>query len=188
MGLSWTLSKVLPFALMFILGLVLFYSMRKKVTTKLLKSLAFILIPIPVSIYFAINPIYEGDFTNEFKVGQKTEHCNELKEGHLAIITIPGCIFCYKSLDDLKTMKNRVGSNEKLDFIVCSKDSATLDWYKEKSNDQINISLAQNLSAMAELAGGRYPCFVFVLNSGETRIWSNNGFGVMAKDWIEDNL
>ena len=109
-------------------------------------------------------------------------------QSHLAIITIPGCIFCYKSLDDLKTIKARVGSNDKLDFIVCSKDSSTLDWYKEKSNNEINISLAQNLSAMAELAGGRYPCFAFVLNSGEIRIWSNDGFGVLAKDWIEDNL
>ena len=188
MGLSWTMSKVSPFVLMLILGIVLFYIVRRKLTKKLLKSLAFVIIPIPIVIYFAISPIYEGDFTNEFTIAQKSEARKELKDGHLAIITIPGCTYCYRALDNLKIIKDRVGSKDKLDFIVCSKDVSTLDWYKEKSNNEINVSMAHNISAMSELAGGRYPCFAFVLNSGETRIWSNDGFGVMAKDWIEDNL
>lgn len=149
---------------------------------------SFAILPIPVLIYFLMNPIYEGDFSNNFRIEQKSEAYKELKGGHLAIITIPGCKFCYGALDNLKIIKDRVGSSDKLDFIVCSEDEETLEWYKEKANNEVKVSLAKDPNALMKLAGGTFPCFAYVSNSGEIRLWSNDGFGVMAKDWVENNL
>lgn len=187
-GFSWTLSKSLPFILMLVLGVLLFYIIRRKVSKRWIKISSFALIPLPIIIYFLLNPIYEGDFSNNYSIEQKTEDYKELKSGHLAIITIPNCPYCYEALDNLKVIKGRIGSNAKLDFIVCSTDTSSLDWYKEESSNQVNFSLAKNPEALMKLAGGTFPCFAFVSNSGEIRLWSNDGFGVMAKDWVEDKL
>ena len=187
-GLSWTLSKIIPYTLALILGLVIFYIVRKKSRKKVIRNLSFAIIPIPIVIYFLVNPIYEGDFANSFKAVQKTEKYKELEVGHLTIITIPGCPYCEESLDNLIIMSERIESNVKLDFIVCSDDSSTMNYYKEKSGEKINISLAQDPNALSVLAEGSFPCFAFLMKSGEIRLWSNDGFGVRAKDWIESRL
>ena len=68
LGFSWTLSKVLSYILFLIVGIILFLMFRKRVRSRVGKMLLSLIIVVPFAIYFAINPIYEGDFSNDVKV------------------------------------------------------------------------------------------------------------------------
>jgi len=187
MGLSWTLSKVLPFVVMLVLGVILFYFSRKFFTKKWLRYASILFIIIPASIYFSLAPIYEGDFMNSYVTEKVGENYLELKEGHLSVITIPNCPYCSESISKLKRMQSRTSSGE-IDFIVCTSDSLNLGMYQEISDDKLNIVLADNIDEMSKLAEGRFPTFVYLNSKGELRKWSNENFGVGALDWVEAKL
>ena len=77
-GLSWTMSKVLPYLIMILVGIVL-WIIAKKILKSINKYLRWMLLLVifvlPFLIYFMISPIYEGDFTNDsIEVEQSAEN------------------------------------------------------------------------------------------------------------------
>lgn len=187
-GFSWTMSKILPFVILLLFGVILCFVIRKVSSKKWIRLSAFLLILLPVTIYFVLNPIFEGDFSNEFKTEKVADDYKELERDNLTVITIPHCKFCSQAIDAMLTVTDRISSKKKINLIVCSSNLADLKEYKKKSKSKLNVKLAKNVSAMVLLAGGKFPAFVFTDKSGEMKIWSNEGFGVTAKDWIEAKL
>lgn len=151
---------------------------------KWLRILLLLIIPIPFGIYFIINPIYEGDFSNNSR--SEKGNYSELKSDRLTVLTIPGCPYCYESIADLKRIKERTGVDS-IDFLVVTGESSNLDWYKEEANDQLNIQMISSESELVALARGTFPTFVYT-DGEEVTIWDNSGFGVIAKDWIEEKV
>lgn len=182
------MSKSLPFVLMLVLGILLVYLIRRKLKKRWMRNASFVLLLLPVVIYFIVNPIYNGDFSNDFRVENVDSTTKEIKKGTLTVITIPGCPFCLESIPTLKIMKDRVESKKDINFIVCSSQRSDLKKYKAESKGKLKVKLAKNIDAMAKLAGGSFPAFVYTSKSGEMTVWSNDGFGVVAKDWVEEKL
>lgn len=186
-GMSWTMSKVLPYLIMVLVGIVLWIIAKRllKSINKFLRwgllLLAFI---IPFGIYFSISPIYEGDFSNNSIEVSRSDTNAELNGKKLVVITIPGCPFCLEAIDQLLIMKGRVPKIE-IEYIVCGSDSTSLDWYKEKAGSDIAVKLADNKEEMAKIAQHAFPTFVLVDNNHPLKTWSNNSFGVFAKDEVE---
>lgn len=186
-GLSWTMSKILPYLAMILLGIVLWIIAKKllKSVNKYLRLILLLVVFIaPFLLYFVQSPIYQGDFTNNGTLVDQTDATAELTGKKLVVITIPGCPFCYEAIDQLRVMKDRVPALE-VEYIVCSSDSTTMDWYQEKGGDFIAVRLAENKDEMAKLAQHAFPTFVLVDNKKALKTWSNDSFGVFAKDEVE---
>jgi thioredoxin-related protein len=186
-GLSWTMSKVLPYFIMILVGIVLWIIAKKllKSLNKFLRwALLLVIFLMPFGIYFSISPIYEGDFSNNAIEVMRSDANAELTGKKLVVITIPGCPFCLQAIDQLLVMKKRV-PNIEIEYIVCSSDSTTVDWYKENAGDDITVRLAVNSEEMAKIAQHAFPTFVLVDNNHPIKTWSNDSFGVFARDEIE---
>ena len=185
LGLSWTLSKALPYGLMLILGAVLFFAFRRKLKRSWLKWLNSLVLLIPFAAYFAMNPIYEGDFSNESRE-MKAEMSFGLKKNELTLLAIPGCPFCAESIQDLNKIATRTGV-DRINFVVFTSDQEMLKPYAKLAESQIEMSVEEDFSLYATITQGRFPTFVYS-DGSSLRIWSNNGFGVRAKDWLENEL
>lgn len=187
-GLSWTLSKMLPYLLMIIIGVILFVFLRLSNKTWI-KYSSFTLLFIPFGIYFMISPIYEGDFSNNFVDQKYNPDFTVLERGQMTIISIPNCPFCYQSISLMKRIEARVNKELNVNFIVCSDRKNDLDLYKDIAGKNVNVILGENNSTeLMNLARNQFPTFVYVNKSGDIRIWSNDNFGAPARDWLEENM
>lgn len=78
-------------------------------------------------------------------------------------------------------------SNLRIRYIVCSSENKDLAVYKNEINGAFAIENANEPKKWAKFVNGRFPSFVYV-NNAKVQIWSNDGFGVIAKDAIESSL
>jgi hypothetical protein len=95
-GLSLTLNKKIPYILslvgVFLSAFIISKSKRN------IRILRFVIWIIPFGTYFAFNPIYEGDFSNNYSILDKKELPTSIASGELVIIAISGCPFCFESI------------------------------------------------------------------------------------------
>lgn len=186
-GMSWTMSKILPYLITIVLGLILWIIFKKVLRriNKYIRWVALLAIFVsPFCLYFLISPIYEGDFTNNSIEVKRTVANSELNGEKLVVIAIPGCPYCLEAIDKLLVMKKRVPEMS-IEYVVCSADSTSIDWYKEKGGDMISVRLAENEEEMAEIAKHTFPTFVLIDNDHPLKTWSNDSFGVFAMDEVE---
>jgi hypothetical protein len=189
-GFSWTISKALPYILSIVLGLILLFLFRKAFKKKaLLKwSLRLVLLVLPFALYFAYSPIYQGDFSNAGEEIERDPALAELTGDKLIVIAIPGCPFCLEAMDRMHLLHDRAPELQ-IEYRVCTSDSSALNWYREKAGDAIQVTLADSVIAMSELAQHSFPTFILV--KGDKRPlkrWSNDSFGVAALDEVELSL
>lgn len=187
-GFSWTMSKALPYGIMVLSGVLLTFIIARFL--KLKGALRYVLLTtaslIPFTVYFVVHPIYEGDFANNGKKLSSDISYDDLSEEGLYMISIPGCPYCYESLDVLLMLQRRVGDG-KVKMLICSSDSGSIEWYEEKVKSEFPIQLAVDRDDLANLAGGRFPAFV-LRTGNELKIWTNSEFGVRALDEVEGKL
>lgn len=183
LGLSYTWSKLLPYILMTIVGILIGVFLFKRSKSLLTKILSIIIIGIPFGVYFAVNPIYQGDFSNESRIVGHTAETSELNGNKLVVISMPGCVFCKESVERLKEVK-KYDENIEIEYVVTSSDTSTLDFYNDVIQGAFPLRLAENPEAMLNLAQGRFPSFVLVNESKPMKIWVNNTFGVRALDEV----
>lgn len=187
LGLSYTWSKLLPYLLMTILGIAIGIYVFRKGKTTLMKIAAFVIMIVPFGIYFAVNPIYQGDFTNESRIVNRTADMDELTGEKLVMIAMPGCPYCMQAIDLLKALKKQ-HPEVQIEFIVTSSEPANLEPYTKKINGAFPSRAATNPEAMAKLAEGRFPSFVLVDEEDPFEVWNNNTFGVCALDEVVDSF
>ena len=86
-------------------------------------------------------------------------------------------------------MKEFLARNSKLRirYIVCFSENKDLAVYKKEINGAFAIENTNDPKKWAKFVNGRFPSFVYV-NNAKVKIWSNDGFGVIAKDAIESSL
>lgn len=195
-GFSWTFSKMLPYLLLVVSGVFMFISKMFSVSAikflvPKLPAVKFLLYFIyllgPFTIGFAINPIYEGDFAMDGTEIAESISLKEFKNADLVVITIPGCPFCFESITDLKKIQARKPSM-KIHFVVCSTEKSSLSYYKKEIDGAFKCSLASDAEKMMQLAEGTFPTFVLIKDKKAVSKWSNNQFGVRAKDLIEGEI
>ena len=97
-GLSWSISKMLPYVICVLLGLCFVLLFRRIAFRNrwLNRISSFILFVLPFSIYFALYPIYEGDFSNQ---GSKPSSRIQFPSSKtLTVIVLPDCPYCFQSI------------------------------------------------------------------------------------------
>lgn len=187
LGLSYTWSKALPYLILIILGILIGTMLFKRSKSLGMKIASLVTIVIPFVIYFAIHPIYQGDFSNNSRIIAPSEELAELSGKKLVVISLPGCGFCKQSVAQMKEVKAR-NKNIAVEYIVASSDSSSLAFYQEVIKGEFPLTLAQNPEAMGIAAEGRFPCFVLVDNDKPMQAWNNNTFGVAALDVVVNSF
>ncbi len=182
MVFNWTLNKIIPYILTFIGGVFLSYIISK--SKRKIRFTRFFIWVIPFGIYFVLYPIYEGDFSNNYREVSLEKGLVTSNENQFIVITIPNCPFCMASIQTIKEIKQRV-PNMKIKYIVCSRDKSSVNLYKQQINGFFPISSTKNPMKWSKVCQGKFPCYVLITKSN-IRIWSNDNFGTLAKDEIEN--
>lgn len=190
-GHTWTFSKIFPYTLLVIFGVLLAFFTTKstfihKISKKWLKIFVIIIVfVLPFTLGFALNPIYEGDFSlNGEKITKNLSPLDFEKDG-ITVIAIPGCHFCFESIEKLKKIKKR---NPKLsiNFVVCCDEKKLLTDYLKEVNGAFTVCNSKNPMELAKMSNHIFPSFILVKHKQLVYSWSNDQFGVRAIDFIEN--
>jgi hypothetical protein len=186
-GLSWTVSKLLPYIVLIINGLFLFFQIKKLNFNSILKIISCsIILILPFTIGFSLNPIYEGDFSKEGSSVKTIYSPTDFINDGLTVVTIPDCPFCFGAIEKLKIIKSR-NPKLKIDFVVCSTNKQYIKNYIEEIDGKFSIRLANNPEELAKTSGFRFPTFFKVEKKKPIYMWSNDQFGVRAIDEFESS-
>jgi hypothetical protein len=187
LGLSWTFSKILPYFILGLSGVLLFMQFIKINFNKFLKLIiGSIILLLPFLIGFILNPIYEGDFSKQGASIKTNFSPKDFKNNGLMVVTIPDCPFCFGAIEKLKILKRR-NPQLKIEFVVCSTNKQSIQNYIKEINGEFSIRLANNLENLAKTAGFKFPAFIKVQNKKPIYKWSNDEFGVRAIDDFESS-
>ena len=158
-GISWTISKLLPYIFQGILGIAFFMLLNKLTYKPIIKQIIrSISLVLPFALGFLLHPIYDGDFSKIGSTIHKNSSKNEFTQNGLAVVTIPDCPYCFGAIQKLKLLKKR---NPKLhiEFIVCTSKKEYIENYTKEINGLFQIRLAKNPQELAKTAGFRFPMF-----------------------------
>lgn len=185
-SVSWSFSKVAPYLTLLLGGLLIALFFRKNTRMpKTLKTVLFwIILIIPFVIGFILNPIYQGDFGKKGKEITQQNNLIDFLNADLLVIAIPGCPFCHQSITSLKLLKKR-NPNLRIRMVICDSEEKELMPYIEAIDGAFDLQLASSGDSLARVAGYSFPAFILVKNDVPTEKWSNDQFGVGAKDVIE---
>lgn len=189
-GYTWTFAKILPYATLVIAGFILAFSIFKSpFIHKILKKWIRVFIIVfgfvfPFTLGFALNPIYEGDFSLDGEKITKNLSPLDFETDGITVIAIPGCHFCFESIEKLKKIKKR---NPKLSihFVVCSEEKNMLIDYLKEVNGVFTVCNSQNPTELSKMSKHIFPSFIMVKHKRPVYSWSNDQFGVRAIDFIE---
>jgi hypothetical protein len=185
---SWVAARLIPYALFLLFGLLVSAIIVRKFHFKGHVRVLFLLsIPlVSLSVYFAIFPIYQGDFSNASQQFARSAQMKELKTNRLIILSLPGCPYCIESMERMRIVKQR-HPNMTIEYKVCHGDSASLLWFKKYGKKEFEYSLASNIKMTSKLAQGLYPSYVLP-NKSFLKVWSVEQFGLSAIDEVEESL
>ncbi len=188
-GLSWTLSKLFPYIVCVLLGLLLMYiflKLSRKAARPVRIIVALILLITPFIIGFSTHPIYTGDFSNNSTAVTDSDNADLQKDG-LVVITIPGCPYCLGTIPKLKKIKERYPQIP-IRYVVCTSDASNLESLREEADGKFEVEMARDKQALAKVTSGTFPGFVMVESGKPVCYWSNDNFGVRAIDKVESTF
>ena len=190
-SLSFTLSKVVAYFLFIVLGLILaFVFLRRTKNSRIEKVvkafIALVLFVAPFLIYFAIHPIYVGDFSNNsYAVESKIDFP---KGKQLTVIALANCPYCIQSIETSKLLKKKSPSM-KIEYWVLSTDLKDKIKYQKLVGKTAKVRLkGRDSQELSVLAKGSYPTFVLSDQKRASKAWNNDSFGVIAMDEVRQGF
>lgn len=130
----------------------------------------------PVLIYFAINPIYQGDLADLSYHPKTSMSLGDAKK--LVVIALPGCKYCSESTQHMKGISSY--TNVPIEYWVLGSDSADLKTYNALVGSSIRCRLKPNLSEVLPITEGSFPTYVLIDQGKIKKAWHNDAFGVRA--------
>ena len=186
LGFSWTAAKLIPYLMMALLGFILVYTFHRKIQHRVKKWLSMaILCLLPFGAYFAIYPIYQGDFVNvHFQPKQLEKFPSKLT---LTIVVLPSCPYCHETI---KLMNHLNKSYPKLHirYVVVAESKQTIHAFRSKLNPQIDVQTSKKPKDWIIMAQGGFPCMILSNNKNIIYAWENGQFGVRAIDDVINRL
>ncbi|RYM32876.1 hypothetical protein ERX46_12525 [Brumimicrobium glaciale] len=187
--LSFTFSKILPYMLeFFAVCLIIFNVYRQYLmgTSLTIRRLVSILILFGGSgIAFAVNPIYEGDFSHQYReISLAGENADTFQHG-LTMIALPGCPFCFEKLEEMKRVK-AIYPTLPMYVLVINDDELAAESYREASEGMIEVALFPESTLLRTIIQDGYPNLMYKPGENGSQLinWSNSGFGSASWDYI----
>jgi len=193
LGLSWTLSKLLPYVIFIGLGSVaaFIFLKKSKVKKKLRWFISLIILVLPFAFYFIFSPIYQGDFSNSGYTVSSENRFPDKKQ--LTVYVLSNCPYCIQATTTLKNMLfhnkrihleiNVIGNhmNDKIKYQRLINQMGDVSLYKK--GDSL---VREPIKAMLKLTKGEFPTYVLSENGQAVKAWHNDRFGVRAMDEIDE--
>jgi hypothetical protein len=148
--------------------------------------IALVLFVAPFLIYFAIHPIYVGDFSNNsYAVESKIAFP---KGKQLTVIALANCPYCIQSIETSKLLKKKSPSM-KIEYWVLSTDLKDKIKYQKLIGKTAKVRLkGRDSQELSVLAKGSYPTFVLSDQKRASKAWNNDSFGVIAMDEVRQGF
>ena len=192
LGLTWTMSKLLPYILFLIIGIsfsIIFYKKFKLLKPlKIFISLAILVLPF--LLYFVYSPIYQGDFSNSWYTISSESRFPDKKQ--FTVYVLPNCKYCVSSTATLKAM---IRKNKGINLVVrvmghtvddSLKYVKLMDKLGTISMNSSNNSLERvQIKEIISITQGEFPTFVLSKNGKAIKAWHNDSFGVRAMDEVD---
>jgi hypothetical protein len=192
LGLTWTMSKLLPYILFLLIGIsfsIIFY--RKFKLLKPLKiTISLAILVFPFLLYFVYSPIYQGDFSN---VGYTMSSENRFPDKkQFTVYVLPNCKFCVSSTAIIKEM---VRKNKGINVVIRVMGHSVNDSLKYVKlldnlvpvtmNSSHNSLERVQLKEVISITQGEFPTFVLSKSGKAIKAWHNDRFGVRAMDEVD---
>jgi glutaredoxin len=182
LGLSWTLSKLIPYLLMVLLGFIFVYTFHSRIEHKLKKWAFMSLIGLlPFTVYFAIYPIYQGDFSNTFFSPEQLDAFPQ--EQTLSVVVLPSCPYCHETVSFMNELIKREPSLY-IRYVVVAETKGMLKDFRSKLDKRIDVIISSNPKNWITMAHGGFPCMILSQKGKVIHAWENDYFGVRAIDEI----
>ena len=183
LGVSFTISKFLPYLLTILIGIVSSILIHKHISaSKFIRIIVIILITaLPFGIYFSIYPIFEGDINSEGVVIRKNLDLPKNKD--LLIIALADCPFCIQSQKTIKIIHQK-NKRIKAEYIIENGTKQDSIRYARMLNGFASCRTMKNSIPLLQSIQGSFPSFILVRKGKLNKVWSNNTFGVRAWDEV----
>ena len=182
LGFSWTASKLIPYILMSILGFVSVYTFHNRIQQKWKKWIVMTILAIlPFGIYFAIYPIYSGDFVNNHYSPEKLSSFP--KKTLLTVVVLPGCPYCHETIRFMNELLERE-PRLNIRYMVVAETNAPLLPFRKNLSKRINVEKSPKPKDWSVMAKGGFPAMILSENHQIVHAWENDQFGVRAIDEI----
>ena len=191
LGLTWTMSKLLPYILFLIIGIsfsIIFYKKFKLLKPlKIFISLAILVLPF--LLYFVYSPIYQGDFSNSgFTVSSENRFPDKKQ---FTVYVLPNCKYCVSSTATLKAM---IRKNKGINLVVRVMGHTVNDSlkYVKLMDNLVPVTINSSNNSIEKvqvkefftITQGEFPTFVISKNGKAIKAWHNDNFGVRAIDEV----
>ena len=191
LGLTWTMSKLLPYILFLIIGIsfsIIFYRKFKLLKPlKIFISLAILVLPF--LLYFVYSPIYQGDFSNSgFTVSSENRFPDKKQ---FTVYVLPNCKYCVSSTATLKAM---IRKNKGINLVVRVMGHTVNDSlkYVKLMDNLVPVTINSSNNSIEKvqvkefftITQGEFPTFVISKNGKAIKAWHNDNFGVRAIDEV----
>ena len=182
-GLTFTASKFLPYFLAVFLGFFFSKLLYRHISaSKIIRILFITLITIlPFGIYFAINPIFQGDFSNEGVLIKKKLELP--KNNDLLIIALADCPYCIQSQETVKLIHQK-NTKIKAEYLIVNGTKQDSIRYARMLLGFASCRTVKNSIPLLQSIRGSFPSFILVQNGRLKKVWSNNTFSVRAWDEV----
>lgn len=186
LGFGWTAAKAIPYILMILLGFTLVYTLHQRIEHRLKKWISMTLLCVlPFSIYFAVFPIYQGDFVNQYF---KPTQLATFPEKHtLNVLVLPSCPYCHQTVQLMNQLKKRYPSLN-IQYVVVAKSEKMADVFRSKLSKSIKVKVSKKPEDWIIMAQGGFPCMLLSEHKKIIYAWENDHFGVRAIDDIVSRL
>jgi thiol-disulfide isomerase/thioredoxin len=186
-GLSWTLSTLVPYILVLIASFLVGYQLTSlfKDRSRSLSRFIFLFTFLAFfGIAFWAHPIYEDDFSNNMNQVVLDSNEGPVFDEGLTMVALPGCPFCFARIPLLNELKTR---NPQLNITVLlvKESEETAEIYNKELVGTINVEVTKFGSLIAQNTKGRFPAFFYRTEKDEIMYWDQRDFGNLAFDWIE---
>ena len=183
LGLSFTLSKFIPYLITIIIGILVAKLLSKRISaSRIIRSIFIVLIAVlPFGLYFAIHPIFEGDISNEGVIIRKNLDLPKNKD--LLIIALADCPFCIQSQKTIKIIHQK-NKKIKAEYLIVNGTKQDSIRYASMLNGFASCRTVKNSIPLLQSIQGSFPSFILVRKGKLNKVWSNNTFSVRAWDEI----
>lgn len=153
-----------------------------KVKRKFLRMLVVLSILIsPILIYIYRYPFYTGDF---FATGSKPHTTLAFpKEKMLSIVVLPDCPFCHETIKLVELLSKR-NPTLTIRYLVIGEETDSA--FNRIQSRRVIVAENSEIEKIIYLTKGVFPTFVLSENNNVVKRWTNDEFGVVACDEIED--
>ena len=182
-GVSFTVSKFLPYLLTILIGVICAKLLSKHLSaSKIIRNIFTVLIAIlPFGIYFAIHPIYQGDFSNEGVLIKKKLVLPKDKD--LLIVALADCPYCIQSQETIKIIHQK-NKKIKAEYLIVNGTKQDSIRYARRLLGFASCRTIKNSVPLLQTIQGSFPSFILVRKGKLNKVWSNNTFGVRAWDEV----